>query len=269
MLGAMPAPAPGQLGELYVESVHRYPVKSMQGERPESITFRDGHVVGDRQWAVVDPETGFILSAKRHGALLEASAHTTDDGEVLISIMDGAVQLAAADPSAAKELSEWLGHPVELRQPGGASLPYELPADSFDNDSEVIPFVGPQSHFSDVADAHLLTRASLRAAAGLHPEGDWDVRRFRPTVVIEGAGEGFVEDLWIGSMTTIGDGVRVEPFMPCIRCAMPSRAQPGLPRDNKVARVLKDEHNFCLGVYAAGRADGTVRPGDPVTLSPQ
>jgi uncharacterized protein YcbX len=263
MLGAM-SPAPG---ELYVESVHRYPVKSMQGELPEEITFRDGHVLGDRQWAVVDPETGFTLSAKRHGALLEAFARITDEGEVVIAIPGGS-ELAAADPATPKELSEWLGRAVELRQPGEANLPYELLADALDSESEVISFAGPESHFADAADAHLLTGSSLRAAAGLHSEGDWDVRRFRPTVVIEGAGEGFAEDLWIGSMVTMGTDVRVEPFMPTIRCSMPPRAQPGLPRDNKVARVLKDEHNFCLGIYAAGRADGTVRRGDPVVLAP-
>jgi uncharacterized protein YcbX len=263
MLGAM-SPASG---ELYVESVHRYPVKSMQGELLDEITFRDGHVVGDRQWAVVDPETGFTLSAKRHGALLEAFARTTPDGEVVITIPNGP-ERAAADPATAKELSEWLGRPVELRQPGAANLPFELLADALDSSSEVIAFQGPESHFADVADAHLLTRSSLRAAAGLHPEGDWDVRRFRPTVVIEGAEDGFAEDLWIGSFATIGPDARVEVFMPTIRCSMPPRAQPGLARDNKVARVLKDGHNFCLGVYAASRVDGTVRRGDPVALTP-
>src|SRR5579872_9510 len=143
MLGAMPEP-----GELYVESVYRYPVKSMQGERPASITFRDGYVVGDRQWAAVDPETGFALSAKRHGSLLEVFAHTTDDGQVVITIPGMGDDLPVADSATGKELSEWLGRRVELRQHGDATLSYESPVDSFDDDSEVIGFVGPQNHFA-------------------------------------------------------------------------------------------------------------------------
>jgi uncharacterized protein len=249
---------------LHIESVYRYPVKSMQGEVPESITFRDGHVVGDRQWALVDLETSLTLHAKRHGALLEAYARIEDDGEVVISIPGGS-EHAASDPATAQALSEWLGRAVELRQPGATT--YEPGVDALDYDIDTSSFPGPTTHFADLADAHLLTRSSLRAAAELHPEGDWDPRRFRPTVLIEGAEGGFSEDTWIGSTVILGDEVRVEVFMPCIRCAMPTRAQPGLPRDNKVARVLKDEHNYCLGVYAAGRADGIVRAGDPVVFA--
>ncbi len=254
------------LGPLYVESVHRYPVKSMQGESVASITFRDGHVVGDRQWAVVDPDTGFTLTAKRHGALLDAYARTADDGEVTLILPEGD-EHSVADSATQEVLSEWLGLRVELRRPGEASVLYEPGEDALDSSVEGMALAGPTSHFADAADAHLLTRSSLRAAGDLHPDGDWDPRRFRPTMLVEGAPAGFAEDAWIGSLLQIGSEVRVEVFMPCMRCVMPTRAQPGLPRDKKVARVLKDEHNYCLGVYAAGRADGTIRAGDPVVIA--
>lgn len=252
-------------GAMFVESVHRYPVKSMQGEQPGEITFEGGHVVGDRQWAVVDPGTGFTLSAKRHGALLEASASSLAGGSVRITLPDG-TDVEAGDTECDKYLSDWLGHEVELRRPGSANLPFELLADSLEESSEVVSIAVPESHFADLAEAHLLTRASLRAASVLHPLGDWDYRRFRPTVVIAGDGEGFVEDGWVGSSVALGGDVRLEVFMPTIRCSMPARPQPGIPRDNQVPRVLKDNHNFCLGVYAAASRTGAVRAGDEVTV---
>ncbi len=252
---------------LVVEALYRYPVKSMQGEAMAEVRFDGGHVAGDRQLALVDAETGFTLSAKRHGALLEAYARTTDGGSVILTLPGGG-ELEAEDPATAEALSDWLGRPVEVRRPGGGGLPIELLTDALDEDSEVISFPVPEGHFADMADAHLITTASLAAARELHPDGDWDVRRFRPTAVLTGAERGFAEDDWVGSEVGLGAEVRLEVFMPTIRCSLPPRAQPGLKRDTALARALKDNHDFCLGVYAACRAEGVVRVGDAVTVAP-
>ena len=251
-------------GPWTVESVHRYPVKSMQGELPPRITLENGHVTGDRQWALVDPATGFLLSAKRHGALLEASARTEQDGTVVITLPSGA-EVEAPSPSAGKALSEWLGREVQIQRPGDRQIPFELLVDALDEGSEVIPFTGPQHHFADFADAHLLTGSSLRAAQALYPDGDWDVRRFRPTVLVSGEGDDFAEDEWVGSTVEVGE-VAIQVFMPAVRCSLPPRAQPGLARDTTISRTLKDHHNFSLGVYGALVRGGTIRPGDSVSV---
>ncbi len=139
-------------------------------------------------------------------------------------------------------------------------------ADALDEGSDVIAFDGPTTHFADFADVHLLTRASLRAAALLHPGGDWDVRRFRPTALIEADGDDFAEDAWVGSPVKLGPDAVVEVFMPAVRCSLPPRPQPGLPRDKSISTTLRDHHNFSLGVYCVLRRDGTVRAGDEVVL---
>ena len=249
-----------------VSRLFRYPVKSMQGERVDHLEFARGPATGDRQWALVDSLSGVFLSAKRHGRLLEASATTTSDGAVVITL-PGGEELEAADPATAVLLSDWLGHRVELRRPTDEVTPsYEALADSTDERSETVTFPGPSTHFADFADVHVMTTASLIAAKALHPAGDWDVRRFRPTMVVEAEGEGFVEDEWIGSRLGVGATASFELFMKTIRCNLPTRLQPGLGRDNAVARVLRDEHDFCLGVYGAFREGGVVALGDPVSL---
>jgi hypothetical protein len=193
---------------------------------------------------------------------------------VVIELPDGA-QVGTLDPAVNGVLSDWLGHRVELRTPAdGVSPAYESSSDPTDEDSETSMFEGPSTHFADFADVHLLTTASLRAAKALRPDGDWDVRRFRPTVVVDLAEngkmgeEGFVEDAWIGSRVVIGQSATFEIFMKTIRCNLPTRAQPGIPRDTAVARVLRDQHDFCLGVYGAFRAGGVVDIGDSVTFRP-
>lgn len=252
----------------YAASLFRYPVKSMQGERVERLEFAEPSATGDRRWALLDVESGLYLSAKRHGRLLEASARTEPDGAVVIRLPDGS-ELEAADPAASPRLSDWLGRAVELRRPTGATSPsYEGLDDALDEGSGTHTFSGSTTHFADFADVHLLTTASLLAAKALRPSSDWDVRRFRPTMLLETGDEqvGFVEDAWIGSRVIVGGGATFEVFMKTIRCNLPTRSQPGLERDTAVARLLRNEHEFCLGVYGAFRRGGLVATGDPVTI---
>ena len=44
--------------------------------------------------------------------------------------------------------------------------------------------------FVDAMPLLLMTTASLRAGAALHPAGEWDVRRFRPNVLLDASGVG-------------------------------------------------------------------------------
>ena len=50
--------------------------------------------------------------------------------------------------------------------------------------------------------------------------GDFDVRRFRPNIVIETPVDGLLEQQWIGGTLQAGDvWIRVE--IPTIRCTIP------------------------------------------------
>jgi uncharacterized protein YcbX len=244
-----------------------FPVKSMQGRSVEQLTVGPDGVEGDRGWAVVDPAAGKALSAKRWGALLHATGGVADDGTVTVTLPDGGTH-PAGDPDTDAALSAWLDHEVKLiRPPAGDGLPYELPTDAWDDTSALWEFPGPPGGpFVDLAAAHVLTTASLRAAAALRPESAWDVRRFRPTALVESDAEGFVEDAWVGARVALGE-VEVDPFMPTVRCAMTTREQPGLPKDAEVARTLRDEHGLNLGVYCSVGTPGTVRLGDPVSVA--
>ena len=222
-----------------------------------------GGAAGDRTLAVVDPAAGKVLSGKRWPDLLHASARV-EGGDVVLTLPDGSEHLAS-DPGVHAALSAWLDHEVRLEAPPAEGVyPMEMHTGMSDEDTPLFDWPGPPGTWLDLADVHWLTTASLAAIAGEHPSGQWDVRRFRPTALIEGAGDGFVEDSW--SEVALGP-VRSTVLMPTPRCSMPSRAQPGLERDMAIGTTIRDRHDNNLGVYASIAEAGTISVGDSVHAS--
>ena len=247
-----------------VAQLWRYPVKSFQGEQVESLEIAPGGAVGDRDLAVVDPAAGKVLSAKRFADLLLASARLDPTDGVVLTLPDGS-EHPAADPAVHAALSSWLDHDVRLEAPPVEGVfPMEMYSGMSDEDTPLFDWPGPEGTWLDLADAHWLTSSSLRAIAELHPEGQWEVRRFRPTALIDADAEGFVEDAW--TSIDIGE-VGSDVFMPTPRCSMPSRQQPGLDRDKAIGTTIRDSHDNNLGVYGSISRSGTVRVGDSVNAS--
>ena len=65
----------------------------------------------------------------------------------------------------------------------------------------------------------------------------WDVRRFRPNLVLAAPGDAWVEDGWIGGKLQVG-GAMLAVTGPCIRCVMITRPQSGLPKQDVLLRWL-------------------------------
>ena len=129
---------------------------------------------------------------------------------------------------------------------------------------------------------HLLTTATLAALAERAPASRFDVRRFRPNVVVAAAADGAdaVEARWIGHTLRIGAGVRLDVVDPSPRCVVTTLAQDDLPRDPAVLRAVARgravaSHTLApgvelpavVGVYAQLRAGGVLTCGAPVHLA--
>jgi uncharacterized protein YcbX len=250
----------------------RYPVKSMQGERPESVEFDATGVVGDRGWGVVDTSSGKVLSAKTVGDLLGGRSRTVG-GEVVVTLPDGQ-EFAAGASGLDAALSAWLGREVALREatPGGGT-PYEMTLDPLDEAAgDPVDIPTPPGRFLDLSPAHVLTTTSLASAAAAHPDGSWTPDRFRPTAVVELLGGtdagGYPDNEWVGHNLALGEVV-LSVFMAMIRCVVITRAQgPNrLDRDLDIFRTVRDENQSNLGVAAGVETPGTVRVGDPVSLA--
>lgn len=250
----------GRIGELW-----RYPVKSMQGRREPSVEVGPAGIVGDRRWALIDEERGRVLSAKRAGALLSATG-----GDGTAELPDG-TSVTLGDGAGDVELSRWLGRRVVARtaQPEDR-LQIEMTFDPPNDDAEYYDIPIAEGSFLDLAPVHVITTATLAACAEARPDLDWDVRRFRPNVVVECDGPAFVEDTWVGQELVVG-AVRLRVDQATVRCAMPLRAQVDLSRQPELHQAL-NELNVAmpnhLGVYASVVTPGLVAVGDAVVVLP-
>jgi uncharacterized protein YcbX len=132
----------------------------------------------------------------------------------------------------------------------------------------VTDFTLPEETFFDCAMVHLLTTATLDRLQELYPQGRFEVRRFRPNVVVQlASGEtGFAENDWVGHTLAIGTEVRLNITGPCGRCVMTTLAQGDLSRDPGILRTAALHNQVNVGVYAGVEWSGTIRRGDPISL---
>jgi len=187
------------------------------------------------------------------------------DAEPEITLPDGA-RWRSAGPATDTALTEWLGRPVAPSEASGVpAANAEYFADATDDTSPAIEWTMPAGRFVDALPILVVTTASLRGGAALHPGGNWDVRRFRPNLLVDVDGNAWLEDDWCGRTVRIGD-VEIVPRHPCVRCTMVTRPQPELGRDLDIYKTLSRHHGGTLGVWATVHAPGTVHIGDAVEV---
>jgi uncharacterized protein YcbX len=252
-------------GPARLAAIWRHPVKSLQGEPVSAAVVEEDGVRGDRRWGIRDEATGKILTGRREPRLLHAAGTLRDDGEPQIRLPDGTV-LQGTGAATDAALTDWLGQQVTLVDAAGRpGARAEYFADATDDTSAAVEWTMPAGRFVDALPLLVLTTASLRTGAIHHPDGDWDVRRFRPNLLVDVDGEGWVEDDWCGRAIRVGE-IELVPQAPCVRCTMVTRAQPELTRDLDIYRTVARHHAGNLGVWSTVSRAGTIRTGDPVEL---
>jgi len=254
------------MSELRVQALWRHPVKSLQGEPLETANFEEDGLVGDRRWGIRDETTGKVLTGRREPTLLLARSRLDESGHPEITLPDGTV-CNSLGASTDETLSDWLGRRVRLveaaDQPGATA---EYFADATDDTSQAIEWTMPAGRFVDALPLLVITTASRRAGEALHPDGVWDMRRFRPNLVIDTEGSDWLEDTWAGRSLVIGYvaiGVRAR----CERCTMVTRPQPELDRDLDMYRVLARHHHGTFGMWCEVESPGAIAVGDQVALA--
>src|SRR3954471_4657253 len=285
-----------------VAEIWRYPVKSMGGERvgESAIDVRGLHA--DRMWAVRDVELGTFTTARRWPVLLRCSARFADDpagrsaapGDVLEALApspDG-TELSSADAAIHDRLSDLIGKPARLEPLPALSekKAYRTPQATKRDlrrqfllaDDEPLPdfsmfpvrklaelarYATPVGALYDAYPLLVLTKASLRAMEQLAPGSQFDVRRFRPNVLIDLDGADLAEFAWCGGRLR-GAHVSLSTDIPTVRCSIPTREQGDLPSDPDVLRTINAHADHCLGVYANVATAGTLAEGDPLELEP-
>jgi uncharacterized protein YcbX len=270
-----------------VSSLWRYPVKSMMGEELDATEVTERGLRGDRAYALLDRADGKVATAKnprKWPNLFDFRATLEDPARggapVRITLPDG-TSLTSEQPDCSQILSRALAREVTLdavgrsgdegtasgsRQRTAKAEEYWPDMDGLDFRDTVTDFDLPAGTFFDCALVHLVTTATLDRLGELYPQGRFDVRRFRPNIVVEpAAGEtGFVENAWVGHTLAVGDEVRLEITGPCGRCVMTTLPQGDLSHDPGILRTAAQHNNVHVGVYAAVVRGGTIRRGEAV-----
>jgi uncharacterized protein YcbX len=287
-----------------IAALWRFPVKSMPGERLESAEMTERGIVGDRAYALVEVETGKVVSAKNpklgpamlgcRAEFAESPRAGEDPPPVRITLPDGTSSTSNA-PDVDAVLSGYLGRDVKLAR----AAPENFTIDQYHPDVEGLdpeghrdtvtesklgsaffaeaglPSAVPVGAFFDLFPVSVLTTSTLDQLNELRPESRFDERRFRMNVILGTRESGFVENHWLGRALEIGDDVRLTVSLPDPRCVMTTLAQAELPKDTEILRTLARHNRIdvagglypCAGVYATVAAPGTVRAGETAVLS--
>ena len=267
-----------ELGALV--SLWRYPVKSMMGEELNAAEVTERGLLGDRAYALVDSADGKAATAKNprkwprlfdfRATFIEPTRPAAKLPPVRIALPDGST-FTSDQRDLNQILSKALNREVTFRaaQRGAVNAEEYWPdMEGLDHRDTVTDFTLPEGTFFDVAMVHLLTTATLDRLRELYPPGRFEVRRFRPNIVVQlTSGEkGFAENAWVGHTLAIGTAVRLNITGACGRCVMTTLAQGDLSRDPGILRTAAQHNQVNVGVYAAVMRGGTIRRGDPIRL---
>ena len=252
----------------------------MLGEELNSSQVTERGLIGDRSYALVDQETGKVASAKnprKWGNLFDFRAAFMDPPQVVenippvrVTIPDG-TYVFSDQSNIDHTLSNVLGRDVRLMKASLEKPSYEEywpDIDGLAQRNKITDEAMPPQTFFDIAVIHILTTSTINRLRELHPEGRFEVRRFRPNVVVESAsGErDFIENSWIGKRLTIGEDIVLRITGPCTRCVMITLPQSDLPKDLGILHTVARYNQVNVGVYASVLRGGTIHRGDTVRL---
>ena len=263
-----------------VASLWRYPVKSMMGEELNAAEVTMNGLLGDRAYALIDATDGKVVSAKnpRKWALLfdfrASFVQPPSVGQpmppVRITLPDGS-SVTSEDHEVNKTLSDVLGREVRLELAGAQARSLEEywpDMEGLDHRDTVTDEAVPVQTFFDLGMVHLLTTATLDCLREIYAQGRFEVRRFRPNIVVRPAASdtGFVENDWVGKTVAIGSEVRLTVTQATARCVMTTLPQGDLPRDLGILHTVARNNRVKVGVYAEVAQASIIRRQDVVRV---
>ena len=254
-----------------VESLWRYPVKSMRGEELREAFLGFGGVYGDRVYAFRSPAApkGFpYLTAREQERMLlfrPAYRHA---------------ERMAAPPNLPEAEAMAPGVTPVYPDPDDLALAVETPSGEVleIGDPRLVGLLagggehaGATLHRSDRAmtDCRPVSLLSVQTARHLGGEvgSEVDKRRFRANVYLDlGGAGGFAEDAFVGRTIRIGAKALVAVTDRDPRCKMVTLDPDTAERSPEVLRAINRAHGNKAGVYGAVLVEGMVRPGDEFVL---
>ncbi len=255
-----------------VESLWRYPVKSMRGEMLDEAFAGFSGVYGDRIYAFTSSAAiaGFpwVTGREYREMVLHQPQFRHPEKAAAPSNLQEAEGL---DPGITSVYAEMDDLALDVVTPSGDVLALDSP--------ELIEMLRGKVGEADevsllrshraMTDCRPVSLISLQTVGRVADESgsQVDKRQFRANVYLDLNGaDGFAEDEFVGKTLAIGPKVKVSILERDPRCAMIT-LDPETAKANPLGlRQIAKSRGGMAGVYAAVLVEGTIRPGDDVNL---
>jgi uncharacterized protein len=256
----------------HVESLWRYPVKSMRGEELQEAFVGFAGMYGDRLYAfrssAAQPGFPYLTGREQEQMLLYRPIFRHRER------MAQPVNLTEAEallPGVTPVYADAAERMVDVETPAGevlaiddARLLNELRSGI--RDRHELSLLQSDRAMTDCRPVSLF---SIQTARQLSSELGCQVhkRRFRANIYIElESGNGFGEDEFVNHTLRIGNKVSLAVVDRDPRCKMITLDPDTAQANPDVMRLVARSHEGKAGVYAAVLVEGTIRPGDEIAL---
>ena len=247
-----------------VRAIHMSPVKSLRLSTLDEAPLTRRGIPGDRAFVLVRPDDqrAPFLTMRRAGRLARAAAAYDPVAGRLSITIDGQEPLTGEPRRGAAHSLQMWGRDVTgylVDGPWAAAL-----SELVGRDVELME-VDDRSHGQDAYPVSLLSTESCTELGDRNGCDAPDPRRFRPSILIEGAGP-HAEDAWIGRHVRVGEAV-VRVAEKDTRCVLTTLNPDTGQRDLDTLRMIAayrppESSEVCFGVYADVVQEGRIRVGD-------
>jgi MOSC domain-containing protein len=253
-----------------VDSVWRYPVKSMRGEELDEIFAGFSGVYGDRVFAFrssASPQGFPYFTARQQQKLLQYRPRFRYPDKAARPINLTEAEKMGANPLSA-DPSELV---VDVQTPGGKALAIDDPAliEMLQGDVDQKHQLTLMRSERAMTDCRPFSMFSLQSARQLAEETGtpMDKRRFRANVYVDlTSAQGFAENEFVGRSLRIGPKVIVTILERDARCMMITLDPDTGEKSPVILKKVAQAHEGMAGVYGAVMVEGMLHKGDSVEV---
>jgi uncharacterized protein YcbX len=253
-----------------VDSVWRYPVKSMRGEELDEAFAGFSGVYGDRLFAFkssASPKGFPYLTAREQRRLLQYRPHFRYPEKAARPINLTEAESMGANPVSA-DPSELM---IDVETPNGKTLGIDDPdlMDMLRTDIDQKHQLTLMRSERALTDCRPVSIFSLQSARQLAEETGKpiDKRRFRANVYVDlTSGGGFAENDFVGRSLRIGPKVVVRILERDARCVMITLDPDTTEKTPEILKKVAQAHEGMAGVYGAVMVEGMLHKDDPVEV---
>ena len=253
-----------------VDSLWRYPVKSMRGEELDEAFAGFSGIYGDRLFAFkssASPKGFPYLTAREQQRLLQYRPRFRYSDKAARPINLTEAESMGANPVSA-DPSELM---VDVETPDGKTLAVDDPAliDMLRADIDQKHQLALMRSEHAMTDCRPVSIFSLQSARQLGEETGTpiDKRRFRANIYVDlASSDGFAENDFVGRSLRIGSKVVVRILERDARCVMITLDPDTGEKTPAILKKVAQAHEGMAGVYGAVIVEGMLHKGDSIEL---